>query len=285
MILVTGATGQVGRATLSELERMSARTRVLIRSEARAADLDLAGIEVAIGDFADPASLSRGLQGVDAVLLVSPLDPQQVELQGNLIDAAVRAGVEHVVKISGLATAPDSRVRSGRWHAETEARLEASGMAWTCLRPPYFFQNLLRLAPVVAASGLLPTTLAPEVRIAMVDVRDVGAVAAHCLSDPGHRGRHYRVTGPAALGYLEVAGRLSALLGRRIEVARIPRDVARERFLREGPAWHADTLLEFDAAFADGDGSVVSPTVLEVTGSLPRDLDSFLSEQLDVFSA
>jgi uncharacterized protein YbjT (DUF2867 family) len=115
MILITGATGRVGGAALMQLCSRGVPVRALIRNPEKATAVAGPGIETVIGDLRHPGSLDAALEGVTAALLVSPLDPHQVELQGNFIDAAKRAGQIHIVKISGLGTALDSPVRSGRW--------------------------------------------------------------------------------------------------------------------------------------------------------------------------
>ena len=278
MILVVGATGQVGGPAVAELLERRASLRALVRSSEKGRDLARRDVELAVGDLEDIDSLISALRGVESVLLVSAIDPRQVELQGNLVAAARRCGVAHIVKLSGLATALDSPVRSGRWHAETEAAIADSGMAYTFLRPPFFLQNLLRFAPAVSEHGVLPSRMDPATTIAMVDSRDVAAVAVGCLVDPRHRGCVYDVTGPEALTYGDVARRLELLLGRRVERVRVPEHVGRENLLEQGPEWHADLTLEFDRAFAAGLGAKVTTVVQDVTARPARDLDTFLHE-------
>ena len=278
MILVVGATGQVGGAAVAELLELRASVRALVRSSESGRELAERDVEPAVGDLGDIDSLATALRDVESVLLVSAIDPRQVELQGNLVAAARRSGVTHIVKLSGLATAVDSPVRSGRWHAETEAAIVDLGMAYTFLRPHFFLQNLLRFAPAVAERGVLPSRTDPATTIAMVDSRDVAAVAARCLVDPRHRGCTYDLTGPEALTYGEIARRLAVLLGRRVERVRVPEHVGRENLLQQGPEWHADLMLEFDRAFAAGLGAKVTGVVQDVTGRPPRDLDAFLRE-------
>jgi uncharacterized protein YbjT (DUF2867 family) len=241
------------------------------------------GAELVLGDLSDPSSLIGAMGGVESVLLVSPLDLRQVELQHNLVEAAKRGGAEHVVKLSGLGTALDSPIRSGRWHAETEAEIEASGLKWTFLRPLFFFQNLLRMARMSGSLGVLPTTLGREVRIAMVDARDVGTVSAFCLLDDRQRGSKITVTGPEALSFPDVAERLSSATGRHVKCTPISREVARQNLVRNGAAWHADTLLEFDRAFEEGMGAATTQEVRKVTGLAPRRLAVFARDHLDRF--
>ena len=114
MMLVVGATGQVGGAAVAELVKLRVSVRALVRSNDKGRDLAQPDVELCVGDLEDIHSLVAALRGVESVLLVSAIDPRQVELQGNLVATARRSGVAHIVKLSGLATAPDSTVRSGR---------------------------------------------------------------------------------------------------------------------------------------------------------------------------
>src|SRR5262245_54671852 len=213
MILITGATGRVGGLTLKQLSNRGMRVRAMVRNAEKAALVAGPQVETIIGDLAQPRSLDAALDGITAALLVSPLDPHQVELQGNFIDAAKRAGRAHVVRISGLGTALDSSVRSGRWHAQTEKYLEDSGLPFTHLRPPFFIQNILRFAPTVRASGEFTGSL-NQGKVAMIDVDDIAAVAATALTTDAHAGKAYALTGPEALSNADVAERLSRILGR-----------------------------------------------------------------------
>ena len=200
MILITGATGRVGGAAITHLRSKGLPVRALLRRPEKAAPLSGLGVEPVFGDLAQPRSLERALEGVTAALLVSPLDPHQMELQGNFIDAAKRAGRVHIVKLSGLGTALNSPVRSGRWHAQTEKYLEDSGLPFTHLRPPFFMQNILRFAPTIRADGTFSGAL-NQGKVAMIDVADIAAVAATALTTSGHAGKAYTLTGPEALSY------------------------------------------------------------------------------------
>jgi hypothetical protein len=138
MILLVGATGLVGSATLRQLTARGVPVRVLVRSAEKASTLAGRGVETVIGDLEQPASLDAALDGVTRALLISPLHPHQVAWQGNVVEAARRAGAVHIVKLSGLGTALDSPLRSGRWHARTERHIADAGLPWTCLQPPFF---------------------------------------------------------------------------------------------------------------------------------------------------
>jgi uncharacterized protein YbjT (DUF2867 family) len=283
MILITGATGRVGGATLQHLLRRGVPVRALIRNPQKAASVASSGVETVIGDLAQSCSLEVALEGITAALLVSPLDPRQVELQGNFIDAAKQVGDVHVVKISGLGTALDSPVRSGRWHAQTEKYLEDSGLPFTHLRPPFFMQNILRFAPTIRASGEFVGAL-NRGKVAMIDVDDIAAVAATVLTTPGHAGKAYLLTGPEALSYQDVAQKLSRSLGRPVTYKNVPMTVMRERLLASGmPEWQVDVQVDFSTALGAGQASTVTDTVEAVTGSPPRTFDQFIRGHIALF--
>jgi uncharacterized protein YbjT (DUF2867 family) len=241
-------------------------------------------VQTVIGDLAQPRSLESALDGITAALLVSPLDPRQVELQGNFIDAAKQAGRPHVVKISGLGTALDSPVRSGRWHAQTEKHLAESGLPYTHLRPPFFMQNILRFAPTIRAGGEFTGSFGRG-KVAMIDVEDIAAVAATALTTTAHAGKAYTLTGPEALSYGDVAEKLSRILGRTVTYRDVPLTITRERLITSGmPAWHVDVQVDFSTALSAGHASTVTDTVEVVTGRPARTLERFIREHLALFT-
>ena len=278
MILITGATGLVGGAAVRQLAAQGVPLRALVRSPEKAAALAGPTVETVVGDFARPETLGPALQGVTRALLISHHDVRQVELQGNFVEAARRAGPVHVVKLSGLGTAPGSPLHSGRWHAETEAQIRDAGLPWTFLHPPYFMQNLLRAAPAVAAHGVL-TAAMKDGRIAMVDARDVAAVAVAALTAPGHTGQTYVITGPEALSHAMVAAILSEAVGRRITYQDIPLDALREQLAAAGtPPWLVDVRMEFTSVLREGFAAVVTDTVARTTGHKPRTFAALAAE-------
>lgn len=284
MILITGATGRIGSATLRQLSDRGIAVRALVRSAEKAAQVAGPLVEAVIGDLAQPRSLEAALDGVTAALLVSPLDPRQVELQGHFIDAAQQTGRVHIVKISGLGTALDSPVRSGRWHAQTEKYLADSGLPFTHLRPPFFMQNILRFGPTIRASGEFTGSL-QRGKVAMVDVDDIAAVATAALTTPAHAGKTYVLTGPEALSYPDIAARLSKILGRTVTYRDVPLEVMRERLRASGmPAWHVDVQIDFSIALSRGDAATVSDDVEFVTGRPARSFERFVRAHVALFT-
>ena len=283
MILIVGATGLVGSATLRQLTARGVPVRVLVRSAEKAATLAGPGIETVIGDLEQPASLDAALDGVTRALLISPLHPRQVEWQGNFVEAARRAGAVHIVKLSGLGTAFDSPLRSGRWHAQTERHIADAGLPWTHLHPPFFMQNVLRSATTIAAQGVLVASMQAG-QIAMVDARDVAAVAVAALTSDGHVGKTYTITGPAALSFQEVAQTLSAVTGRSVTYQDVPLATVQHALVATGtPAWLVEVRMEFATALRDGYAAAVTDTVPAVTGQPARTFDAFAHEHAALF--
>jgi uncharacterized protein YbjT (DUF2867 family) len=284
MILITGATGRVGGATLKQLSSRGVPVRALIRSPGKAASVAAPGVETVVGDLAQPRSLAAALADVDAALLVSPLDPQQAELQGNFVEAAKRAGQVHLVKVSGLGTALDSPVRSGRWHAQTEKHIEDSGLPFTHLRPPFFMQNVLRFAPAIRASGEFVGAL-KQGKVAMIDTHDLAAVAGTILTTRSHAGKAYILTGPEALSYQDIAERISRFLGRTVIYKDVPLEAMRERLRASGmPEWHIAVQIDFSAALSAGHAATVTDAVAAVTGKPPRTFEQFFQEHVGLFT-
>jgi uncharacterized protein YbjT (DUF2867 family) len=172
MILVTGATGNNGGEIIAALVTLR-RTdmRALVRSAdteaAKVAALRTQGVEVVGGDLAKPETLGPPMAGVDRMLLLSPVNPNAVELQGNAIRAAKAAGVAHVVKFSMIGAALDSPVPLARWHRHSEEELERSGLAWTHIRPKDLMRyNTKLLMPSIEKEGAFYDSLG-DARIAM----------------------------------------------------------------------------------------------------------------------
>ncbi len=203
MILVTGATGLNGRALIERLSARGVPARALVRSLAKAEALStLPKLEIVEGDMARPDTLARALHGVDRAMLISSSDPAMLDVQSSFIDAARKAGVAHVVKLSGIMPELDSPFRFARMHGEIERRLKASGMAFTHLRAGEFMPAYFRQVPSIVAKSALFLPM-ENARIASIDVGDIAEVAATVLTTPGHEGKIYPLTGPEALTMTE----------------------------------------------------------------------------------
>lgn len=283
MILVTGATGNVGGELTALLCAAGTPTRAMVRTPEKADTLRGIDCDVAIGDFADPASLDRALDGVEAVYLLSPAGPDQVHQERAVIDAAVRAGRPRVVKQAVMGMAGGIG-RLGDSHLAAVEHLRSSGVAHTVLAPNNFMQNLLASAALVAEQSLLALPVG-DGAVSHVDARDVAAVAAHVLTSDGHEGATYEITGPEALTFTEVAARMAQVLGREISYVDVPADQARAGMVQGGmPEWYADALSELMGAYRAGAGSAVTDEVAKATGRPARPIEDFLADHRAAFA-
>jgi uncharacterized protein YbjT (DUF2867 family) len=283
MILVTGATGKTGFDVVRGLSIVGAATRALVRDPLKAGPLRRPGVELAVGDLEKPATLPAALRGCDRVFLCSSADPRQVELQGNLIRAAKEGGVKHIVRMGALGTALDSPVSFGRWHAETEKQLIASGIPWTFLRPHFFMQNFLGYAPVIKTQNAFQMPMKGG-KIPLVDTRDIASVAVEALTGAGHERKIYDITGPEALSGYDLAQKLSKALGRPISYEDVPPDEAKKGMVAAGaPEWLASAMVALYDVFAAGHSATVSPVVEQITGYPPRTFDDWARENAAAF--
>jgi uncharacterized protein YbjT (DUF2867 family) len=284
MILVTGATGLNGRELVQRLSARGVPVRALVRNVARAAALAaLPHVEVAEGDMAHPDTLAGPLRGVDRAMLISSSDPAMLDVQSNFIEAARKAGVKHVVKLSGIMPERDSPFRFARMHGEAERRLEASGLAFTHLRAGEFMPSYFRQVPSIVAKGAMFLPM-EDARIASIDVGDIAEVAAIALTGSGHEGKIYPLTGPEALTMTEVAAKLSVVTGKPIRYVDIaPEDARRAQLAAGMPSYLVDALAELFAERRKGKEAQVSSVAQEILGRRPVSFDEFAMRHAAIF--
>ncbi|MBI5529722.1 MAG: SDR family oxidoreductase [Deltaproteobacteria bacterium] len=284
MILVSGSTGKVGQHLVSALKAKGATFKALTRSEASLKALAAQGVEAVKGDLGDPVSLKAALQGVDKLFLLSA-GSHFGPLELGAIEAAKVAGVKNVVKLSANGASADSSNPLMRAHARAERALEASGLAFTILRPNSFMQNWVAFFSLGITAGQPVYVNAGEGRLAWIDARDIADVAATALTKPGHEGFVYDLTGSEALNYGEVADRLGRLLGREVPYVPVPDAAAFEAMKGMGmDAWYAYGMVTLHQGVRRGLAEPTTGTIELVTGKAPRSIDAFLKENIGAFS-
>jgi uncharacterized protein YbjT (DUF2867 family) len=284
LILVTGATGNTGSALLQQqLGKRAAAVRAMVRSSKDAARLPNTSAKVVLGNFDDPRSLEAALEGVTRAYLVTPSSPDAEAQQVRFAELAAAAGVGRLVKLSQFAADEASPVRFLRYHAAVERRIREIGVGFTFLRPNLYFQGLLAFQPIIAAQGHFVAPIG-DARVSAVDVRDIAAVATTALTEEGHDGKTYTITGPAAITHTEMASALSKAIGRPVAFIDVPPDAFAGALKGAGvPPWQADGLVEDYAHYARGEAEAVSPHVREVAGVDPRDVGTFAEDYASAF--
>ena len=282
MILVTGATGSIGSELLRLLSEAGVGARALSRNPQKAQNLP--GIEWVTGDLAKPETLATAFERAQKLFLATSYYEDMVVLQHNAIEAARAAGVTHVVKVSAFAASDHSRAPIGRWHYQVEKELLASGVGWTILRPHHFMQNLLAQADYVANDGAIYSA-SGDGQIPYVDPRDIAAVAFVTLTQTGHLGKKYVVTGGEALSYRQAAEIIAATIGKAVRFVDETPEMARARRVREGlPPAVIESALAIAAYQREGGKTVtITNTIAELTGRPPRTVAAFVREHADAF--
>jgi uncharacterized protein YbjT (DUF2867 family) len=279
-IAIAGATGRVGSALISKLVTEPVELVALTRTPG--AERLPSGVSLATVDFDARSTLDDALRGADRLFLAHGTSPRQVANEIALIDAAVAAGVSHIVKLSVLG--PPSRLHPFDWHMQIEAHLATRDVGFTVLRPSSFVDILARAgAPIVndtwggaAGDGL----------VNLIDTRDVADSAFAVLLDDAHvtSQRAYHLTGPAAVSMPGIAGELSGLLGRVVTYRHRSPAEQRENLLGSGlNEFVADLLLGLDRLFYESVLAETTSTVRELTGHAPRPVADWLSDNISLF--
>ena len=278
MILVTGATGNVGRPLVGLLSDAGVPFRAFVRDPERARAALGPTVDLAEGDFAEPATLDAALGGVERMFLLSG----NSELETDAVEAAVRAGVGRVVKQSALAAGLDPPP----FHRRIEETLERSGLGFTHLRPTAFMQTLAGYLPALIDEEGVFRPPAGGRRVAWVDTRDISAVAFRALTEDGHEGNTYPITGPEPLSMAEVAEKLSVATGRPISYEDVAPHTAHESMIENGlPAPFAAFLVAFYGLVRGGATDFVIQSVPEVTGAPGRTFGAFAGEYASAFAS
>lgn len=284
MILITGATGNAGSQVVHALEQRGRPVRAFVRDPDKARSLFGDAVELAVGDFGDPGSVRSALEGVETVFLSGADDPRRVEWEKRAIDLAGASGVRRIVKLSSIEVGPATSVAFWDWHGQIEQHLRDSGICAVILRSSAFMSNVVVAAEQVSSEGRLYAP-AGEARIAMIDPRDIGAVAATMLTTTRHDGQTYVLTGPEAITYAQVAGELSAATARPVEYVDVPDEAAEQGLIQAGlPDFTARQVVEVFAMLRRGAGERVTATVESLTGSPPRDFAAFARDHAHLFA-
>lgn len=275
MILVTGATGNTGRAVVQALSERGVAVRAMVRKPEQVGGFGT-GVDVVVADMTQPASLPAAVRGARQMLLISPLDASMEELQSRMAQAARAGGVQRIVKISTEIADPASDALIGQWHGKAERAVESTGLDFCHLRPCNFMQNLHAFDRDIRAHHAFSAPLG-DARISLVDVADLAAVAVAVLLDPPATRDPIVVTGATSPTYHHYAALLTAQLGYPVRYEATTPDEALRRFLAEGmPRWKAHELIRMYAHLQDPAHTRPTDAVLRYTGRPPRAFEDFV---------
>lgn len=281
MILITGATGNIVQELIPFLLESGKSIRVLVRDERKVAHLDTC-VERAVGDLDKPETLVSAVKGIERIFLVTFETHQDI----NLLEAAKRAGVQHIVKLSTLE-ATDHKIQVGKWHYEREELIRASGLDWTVLRPGMFMSNSIEWwSDSIKGQGSVFFPGGKKGRVAPVDPRDVARVAALALTQPGHSRQAYELTGSELFTIGQMVQVISQVLGKPIQYVDIPPIAAKLFMLKTGmDKALVNALMEMLKSLRKNEGAIVTDTVQHVTGHPQRTFEAWCREHIEAFQA
>lgn len=272
-MLVTGATGTVGRHVTELLMQRYDRVRALTRNPERARGMLPQGVEIAAGDLMEPETLRDALQGVEAMFLIISSDEPYADLNTDprVIELAEAAGVKRVVVLVGYEEGP------------VEARLQASGMQWTLVKPAEFMANaLVDWRDTIRTEGVV-REFHGEALSARVHENDIAEVAVAALLEDRHHGKSYPLTGPEALTRKEAVNAIAAAIGKDIPFMELTEEEARQQWREQG---YDEDSVEFFVQMAlhpPEAGYTVLETVEQVLGKRARTFAEWAAEHRQEF--
>ena len=283
-ILVTGATGTVGSATIKALTAQGLHVRAGVHSIIKGERLKHPQVELAEMDYGRPESLQAAMTGIEKMVLITPFSENQLEMVHKAVEQAKKCGVKHVVRLSAIGADAEPGIKLGRWHREAEKAVEQSGIPFTHLRPNSFMQNFINFHGHSIQTESRFYAPAGHGKISYIDVHDIAQAIAGVLTGNEHLNQAYNLTGPQAVSADEIATELSLALGRVVTFVDIPAEEARKSMLGQHmPVWLADALLELYALGKAGHCDLVEPNVEKITGNKPRTFPEFIAANKQAF--
>lgn len=283
-VLVTGATGTVGREVVPRLAASGVQVRAACRHPEMLA-LPEDYVDTVVMDLRDPAELDRALEDIEKIFYLSPLEENMVEDASLMVERARAHGVRHLVRLSALGVDHPRTITLGKVHGEVERIIRGSGIDCTFLRPNSFMQNFITYWGESIRRQNAFFIPQGQGRVSIIDARDIADVAAAVLTQDGHAGKAYELSGPQALSNYDIAKVLSDVLGREISYRDIPVEDARSALTEQGMSeWMVSVILElFEMSKADA-AADVNDNVEQLIGRPPIRFEAFVRDFSHAFS-
>jgi uncharacterized protein YbjT (DUF2867 family) len=283
-ILITGATGNVGSQLLKVFSQNNVPVQALVRRRDPAKQPPMRSVEYVEADLTKPYSLADAFKGVRTLFLILPLVPNMVDIGCNAVDAARKAGVRYLVKMSVMLP-EDSPIKLYQLHREIENHIEATGLDCTFLRPNSFYQNYINICGKTIRSGNVFYLPLADARVSLIDTRDIASTAFKILTTDIGKNQAYELTGPESLTNEDVADSLTKVLGKRISYAAIDDDAATNSMSQAGISyWLINILMELYHSQRKGNADLVSDSVQDLTGKAPIPFQQFAWDHISAFT-
>ncbi|WP_299628370.1 SDR family oxidoreductase [uncultured Tenacibaculum sp.] len=277
-ILVLGATGNTGSLIVNQLKEKQVDFGIMATKNSDVAKLGLQQNQIRIGDFNDIESLITAFEGVEKIYVLTPIHPKTQEWVENIVSAAKTANVKHLVKQSGFKARKDALSGPIRVHAITDELIKNSGLDYTLIQPNMFFQYFYLNLETINTEGNFYSCFG-DTALSLVDINDVVDIAVKALTEDGHAGETYCLTGPESLTSAKHAELLTDASGKQINYVNIPKEALIGAYKQAGLGdWLAVEFGEMFEWFTVGDYTSVTNTVETVLGRKPRSFTDFSKE-------
>jgi uncharacterized protein YbjT (DUF2867 family) len=268
MILVTGATGAVGRGVVAALKAAGAPFRIGSRNEVKARTL---GVPVVEFDWDRPATVAAAFAGAERVFLLAPVSNRLADYGATAAAAAKPAGLRRIVWLSAIGAEAERPLTLPGFHREAERAIERTGIDWTFLRANSFMQNFVNYYGVDPFKNCPVYLPHGQGGASWIDTRDIGEVAARVLTETGYDRKAYTLTGGEAVSTADAIAILGEALGREYQYVDVPDAAANEAMRTHGaPEWLIDALAELNSDIKGGRANGVTPAVRDILGRAPR---------------
>jgi uncharacterized protein YbjT (DUF2867 family) len=277
MILVTGATGTIGLATVQALKTRGVQFKVGARNVEKVKNLGVEAVEL---DWEKPASVINAFRGVERAFLITPMSENQLGQTLHALAASKRNGVKHIVRLSAVGAEHQPGTIASRLHNAVEREITTSGIGWTMLRPTFFVQNFVNYYGVNPKQDGQVYSSMGDGKATWIDARDIGEVASSILANvSGHENKSYDLTGPEALSGQQVLDILGTALGHKYSWVGVSETDAQKAMEQSGmPLWNVDALNELNGVVRGGYATTVSQSVQKLLGRAPRTVQQYAKD-------
>ena len=274
-VLVSCATGTVASFVIPALLGAGFKVRALVRNAGRAKHLAEQGVSIFECDLGLPRSFKGAFEGIQRAMIIVPPGPQAPQMASSALWAARSAGVRHVIRLSAFGASHDAPTVNSRMHALSDEEIRNSAIGFTILKPNFFMQNLLGASKSITESEAIYLPLA-QGRIGMIDVADIGAIAAHLLCTSGHEGKTYTLTGPSSISMQDVAANFSNVFKRRVQYHPVSMEFADQYMAASGLDEFTRTVMcDYFHAYSRDWGAVVTNDLPLLLGRSARSIQEF----------
>lgn len=283
MILITGASGNIGIELCRLLAEAGIPARAMCRKETQLQQFRELSLDSVLADFEQPETLRKAMHGCEQMFLLTAPNPSHTETEKLMIDIAMEKGIKYIIRLSTADANLSAKLSYARSHAEIDHYLRSKPINWTILRPTGFMQNFIESSHPIS-KGFLPHMMGKG-QLSYIDVRDIALVAMRILTEDIHKKAIYYLTGPQSLTVKQVAALLTETLVHEVNEVKSSEAEMRKALKYAGLSdWHIDTLIDQFITVAGGYEIDVTEEVERLTGHSPRTFTQFATDYKEHFS-